>query len=235
MKIILLGNGGHSKVIQEITSALDHEIIGILDSKYSDEFKHNGILYGPFASLNQLLNQEARVIIAIGDNKIRNRLADALEVRPEQYISLVHPTATVSTKARIGRGTVVMPNAVLNAGAWVGEHCIINTGAIVEHDNAVANFVHISPNATLTGNVSIAEGANVGASATIIPGKTIGMWSVIGAGSTVIANIPAYCKAVGSPARIIKKAASVQVLEKTGGDAFDKFKNIPLPATYDRE
>ncbi len=204
MKVIILGNGGHSKVIQEMLVSLKYEIIGILDDKYEDEKKENGIVYAPFASLKNLLNGNVKVVIGVGENSSRKHIVETVNISQEQYLTVIHTSAIVSPSAKIGNGTVIMPKAVINAEAKIGKHCIINTGAIVEHDNLIDHYTHISPNATLTGNVSLGEGVHIGASATIIPGINIGKWSIIGAGSTVIKHIPSYKKAVGCPARIIK-------------------------------
>lgn len=205
MKVIIIGNGGHSKVIQEMISAINnHEISAILDDKYQSERKENGIVYAPFSAFKKLLTENVKVVIAVGDNKIRRNISEKLDLRDGQYLSVVHPTAVVSISATIGNGTVIMPNAVINSQARIGKHCIINTGSIIEHDNCIDDYSHISPNTTLTGNVSLGEGVHIGASSTIIPGIKIGNWSIIGAGSTVIENIPPSSKAVGCPARIIK-------------------------------
>jgi acetyltransferase EpsM len=206
MKIIILGNGGHSKVIREmISSLINHKIIAILDDKYEVEFQGKGVLYAPFSYLKKLLDDDVKVVIAIGDNTARKKIAETSIIRPDQYLSVVHSTAVVSSTATIGSGTVVMANAVINAEAIIGDQCIINTGAIIDHENRIGKYTHISPNATLTGNVSVGEGVHIGASATIIPGINIGEWVTIGAGSTVIQSIPAYSTAVGSPTRIIKQ------------------------------
>ena len=57
----------------------------------------------------------------------------------------------------------------------------------------------------LCSDVKIEDGCWIGEKVCILPGVTIGKKSVIGAGSVVTKNIPAYCIAVGNPARIIKK------------------------------
>ncbi len=205
MRVIILGNGGHSKVIQDIIYSIKGiEIIAILDDKYKVEKHENGIIYAPFVSLKSFLDQEAKVVIAIGDNKLRKNIVNSIDIKKEQYLTVVHPSAVVSTSTRIGYGTVVMPNVVINAQAQIGDHCVINTGAIIEHDNQIGDYTHVSPNATLTGNVLVEEGAHIGASATIIPGIKVGGWSIVGAGSTVIHNIPSLSTVVGCPARIIK-------------------------------
>lgn len=206
IEIIILGDGGHSRVIQEIIfSVKSYNLYAVLDDKYQVEYRKEGIIYGPFSCLSNLLEQDRKIVIALGNNHLRKNVIDRLDLEEENYATIIHPTAVVSQTATIGRGTVIMPQAVVNAGAVIGTHCIVNTRAIVEHDTLLGDFTHLSPNATLTGNVKTGEGVHVGASATIIPGVEIGNWSTIGAGSTVIRIIPPYSKAVGSPSRIIEK------------------------------
>jgi acetyltransferase EpsM len=214
IKVILIGDGGHSKVIREIISRNDtYSIMAILDDKYKCEERVLGIIRGPVSMLDLLVDEQTKVVVAIGNNSVRKKIVEELTLPQDSYLTIIDPSAVISATAVIGHGTVVMPNAVINADAVIGDHCIINTGAITEHENKVGNYVHLSPNATLTGNVSIEEGVHIGAAATIIPGKTVGEWSVIGAGSTVIKDIPPDSKAVGSPARIIKKVFEVVMKE----------------------
>jgi acetyltransferase EpsM len=214
IKVILIGDGGHSKVTREIISRNGaYSIMAILDDKYDCEERVSGIIHGPVSMIDLLIDEQTKVVVAIGNNSVRKKIVEKLTLSRDAYLTIIDPSAVISETAVIGHGTVVMPNAVINADAVIGDHCIINTGAITEHENKVEDFAHLSPNATLTGNVSIEEGAHIGAAATIIPGVTIGKWSVIGAGSTVIKDIPSDSKAVGSPARIIKKVFEVVMKE----------------------
>lgn len=204
--MIIIGDGGHSRVIQEMVRAEGkHGIQAILDDKYKIGFQKDGVIYASISFWPKLIHRDTRVVIGIGDNKKRMEIAERLDLPEEIYVSVIHPKAIVSPSARIGKGSVIMPNAVVHTNAAVGRHCIINTGAIVEHDAVAGNFAHVSPNAILTGSVTCGNGVHIGASATVIPGKHLGSWSIIGAGSTVIEHIPAYSKAVGSPARIIER------------------------------
>lgn len=52
--------------------------------------------------------------------------------------------------------------------------------------------------------ISIRDGAHIGIGSIIMPGVTIGEGAIIGAGSVVTRDIPPYCVAVGSPAKVIK-------------------------------
>lgn len=209
MDVIVIGNGGHSKVIQEMIRSLNFKIIAILDGNYIEHNRVNGVEYAPIESIYEYLKPDVRVVIAIGDNASRKKVSDQLSLHSEQYLTVSHPSSVISSTARIGVGTVIMPNAVINANAIIGDQCIINTGAIIEHENKVDNYSHVSPNATLTGDVSTGEGVHIGASVTIIPGISIGSWSVIGAGATVIEDVPSFSTAVGCPAKIIRKGGDV--------------------------
>lgn len=202
----MIGNGGHSKVVQEMVIRQGYSVHAIVDDKYEREQIIDGIVYAPLTSIHKILDKETKVVIAIGSNMVRKHLVRKLKLPCEQYLTVIDPTAIVSSSVAIGYGTVVMPKAVINADAHIHDHCIINTGAVIEHDNSVWDYSHISPHATLTGNVTIDEGVHIGAAVTIIPGVKVGEWSIIGAGATVIRSVPAHSKAVGTPARIINRS-----------------------------
>lgn len=205
-KVILIGNGGHAKVIEDIIKANKNlKIYAQLDDKYSDCFVEKDIIKAPIKYIDKLITNEndVSVIIAIGTNEIREKIVAMLELDKEKYLTIVHPSAIISPRASIGNGTVIMPNTVINADSVVGDHVIINSGSIVEHDCKIHNYTHISPGAILTGGVTVKEGSHIGAGSSIIPMKTIGEWSTVGAGSVVINNVDDNCTVVGVPARKI--------------------------------
>jgi acetyltransferase EpsM len=207
MELAVIGEGGHSKVIMElIRSQEKYKIKAILDDKYTELTLSNGVYWGPISAAHRLLNQmnSLKFVVAIGNNKIRKSIVLKLGLPLDNFITLIHKTAVISSSASIGQGTVIMAHTTINADANVGNHTIINTGAIIEHDNSIGDYVHVAPKATLTGSISVKEGTMIGAGATIIPGIKIGEWTIIGAGATVISDIPANSTAVGTPAKITK-------------------------------
>ncbi|MFD9626502.1 acetyltransferase [Peribacillus muralis] len=205
-KIVIIGAGGHSKVLQDIIRALDgYRLMAILDDQYKVLKKKEDLYFGPISSFKDLfIHFECKLIIAIGKNETRMKLVNELNVNAMNYETVSHPTAVIGQDVIIGSGTVIMPNVVLNAGAKIGNHVILNTASVIEHDAHLNDFVHIAPNATLTGAARIGTGTLIGAGATVIPSIKIGEWCTIGAGSTVITDVPDEATAVGSPAKIIK-------------------------------
>ncbi|MFC0216473.1 acetyltransferase [Paenibacillus chartarius] len=208
MDIAVVGAGGHSKVICDMIASKGYQVRALLDDRFAEVAEQNGVWCGPVSAADGLIERfnGIKFIIAIGNNAIRKKLVARLNLPNESYVTLAHETAVISPSASIGPGTVVMAHAVVQADASIGHHAIINTAAIVEHDNRTGDYVHIAPRATLTGDVRIGEGAMLGAGATVIPGMSVGEWAVVGAGATVISPIPAYCTAVGTPAKVIAKA-----------------------------
>ncbi|UKS24905.1 acetyltransferase [Paenibacillus sp. HWE-109] len=208
MDIVVIGEGGHGKVVKELIHSRGKDrIIGLLDDRYNNLQLVDGVYTGPISSAHFLIDRvkELKFVIAIGNNAIRKSIVNKLGFPRESYISLIHETAIISKSATIGHGTVVMAHTIINADAVIGDHAIINSGAIVEHDARMGNYVHAAPKSLLTGAVRAEEGAMIGAGATIIPGKNIGDWAVIGAGATVISDIPPHMTAVGTPARLLMK------------------------------
>lgn len=216
MNIVVIGHGGHSKVIVDmILSIGENNIVGFLDDKYEEIRLIEDSYCGPISSAERLLEKfsDIKLVIAIGDNKIRRSMVQKLNLSYEYYVTVIHNSAVISPTAKIGHGTVIMPNSVINADSRIGHHSIINTGSVIEHDSFIGDFAHVCPGVTLTGSVQIGEGAFIGSGSTIIPNIKIGEWSIIGAGATVISDIPAYCKAIGTPAKVnnIKKYEGEQI------------------------
>lgn len=196
--MILFGASGHAKVIIDILEKQNIDIKFLVDanpkirSLQSYEVKSEKE-YSP--------KIEDEVIISIGSNSIRKKLAEKIN---SSFGWAIHPSSILGDDVSIGQGSVVMAGAVINSSTHVGNHGIINTSCSIDHDCSIADYVHVSPNATLCGTVSIGEGTHVGAGATIAPNLSIGKWATIGAGAVIIKDVPDYAVVVGNPGRIIK-------------------------------
>lgn len=195
-QVIVIGGGGHAKVVIDCIQSAGDIVEGILDDNLPIGEKVIGIsVLGK--TEDYVRYTENKFVIAIGNNEARHRIADTL---PVNWYTAIHPRAAVSRYANIGYGSVVMANAVVNAGAFVGAHCIINTGAIVEHDNRLFDYVHISPGVSLGGTVTVGEGTHVGIGAAVKNNIEICGGCTIGAGAVVVKNITECGTYVGIPA-----------------------------------
>jgi sugar O-acyltransferase (sialic acid O-acetyltransferase NeuD family) len=193
----LFGASGHAKVIMDILNSMAVPVTGLFDDNPDVKELNGAAVLGKYAGQEL----DAELIISIGDNNIRSKIANQLRV---QFGKAIAQSAIISNSAEIAEGTVIMQGAIIQASTQVGKHAIINTRASIDHDCRVGNFAHISPGAVLCGNVHAGEGTHIGAGAIVAPNLKIGKWCRIGAGAVVIRDIPDFSTAVGNPARIIK-------------------------------
>lgn len=204
-KIILIGNGGHSKVLQAMIHRTNNYVLaGVLDQTIMSYHKDNNILYDNIDNLSYYKN-DYLFVIAIGDNYFRSAIVKDNNLTDDNFTSIIDINAIISPDVSIGVGTVVMPGAVINPGSIIGKHSIVNTSAVVEHDNILGDFVHISPSATLAGTVTVKDFVHIGSGATVIPNTTVYQHSIIGAGAVVTNDIEEKSLAVGVPAKIVKR------------------------------
>lgn len=187
--IIVIGAGGHGKVIADIITACGDRFLGFLD----DDITKNPL--GKIADYEKY--SDALFVIGIGNPEIRERVSKL----PCKWYTAVHPSAVVSPSAKIGEGTVIMPNAVVNADAKIGRHAIINSTAVVEHDNEIDDYAHISVGAKLGGTVKIGKRTHIGIGATVKNNTDICADCIIGAGAVVVKNIEKQGIYKGIPAR----------------------------------
>lgn len=207
-QIIIIGAGGHGKVIADCVKAFfrdsngiwNHQTIAFLDDNKPAGSEVMGIpVLGKIEDCVKF--KDAAFLIGIGDNSMRKQIAMQYDLN---YITILHPSAIVGTGVHIDKGTVVMANAVINAETKIGAHCVINTGAIIEHDNKISDYVHISPGAVLGGNVSVGTGTWVGIGAVVRNNIEITGDCKVGAGAVVVKDINDRGIYVGIPAVKIK-------------------------------
>lgn len=204
--VVIIGAGGHGKVIADIIVKSGDNIFGFLDDSkdVGEIIIDKYIVIGKVVDCEKLQqeNKDLCFVIAIGNNYVRK---DIFEKYKLNYYTAIHPTAVIGMDVHIGIGTVVMANACINSSAVIGNNCIINTGAIIEHDNVIEDNVHVSPNATLCGTVKVGECTHIGAGVTVRNNISIISDCVIGAGGVVVKNINYKGIYVGVPAKIKKE------------------------------
>lgn len=195
-KLIIIGAGGHAKVVSDVAIKSGWTVLGFLDDNLKNTNLPFPILGGTSDSLHYIT--KSQFVLAIGNNATRKQMAERFNL---PWATIVHPTAQIGSDVRIGKGTVVMAHAVINPSTYIGQHCIVNTGAVIEHDNKIEDYVHISPHATLCGTVSVGMLTHVGAGATIKNNMTITNNCRIGAGAVVVSGICSSGTYVGIPAK----------------------------------
>lgn len=200
-RVVIIGAGGHAKVIADIIIKSGDEVVGFLDDNYLKNTKIISELktVGKISDCVEMQKNDDKLyfIIAIGNNNIRRNIAEKYDLN---YYTAIHPDAVIGLEVQIDKGTVIMANACINSNAIIGKHCIINTGAVIEHDNIIEDAVHISPNATLCGTVKVGANTHIGAGSVVKNNTNITHDCTIGAGAVVVKDIEESGIYVGVPA-----------------------------------
>jgi len=209
MKVLIIGAGGHAQVVADVLLCSHRAGGTAAPIGYVDDVLHlQGQARLGLPVLGTLRNIDVvphdAVILAIGDNRTRQRLYEELQRRGECFVTAIHPCAIIASDVQIGPGSVVCAGVVINTGSHIGANVILNTGCTVDHHNCIGDHVHIAPGVHLGGDVKVGAGALIGIGVIVMPQRQVGEWSVVGAGAVVIKDIPANTTSVGVPARLVK-------------------------------
>ncbi|MBF0371187.1 MAG: acetyltransferase [Magnetococcales bacterium] len=210
-KIIMVGGGGHARVLWEVLVRTDQtkRVIGLIDPDPQAAAKGfpNLPLLGDDNALDRFDGAEVTLINglgSVGNSRVRAGLFETRVAQGFQFESLLHPGAILASKIQSGMGFQLMAGAVVQPGCVVGRNVLINTRAVVDHDCHVADHVHVAPGAVLSGSVQVGAGSHIGAGATVLQGVRIGRRVIVGAGAVVIKDIADDITVMGVPARKMK-------------------------------
>jgi sugar O-acyltransferase (sialic acid O-acetyltransferase NeuD family) len=196
--VILMGSGGHARVLLDILNRLSQPILGFTDLPKQRNNLSPAFLNLPMLGTDEeIFNYPPDAIHLVnglgmipGPGIFRRRdIYQKFKHYGYTFPAIVHPSAVLAEDVILREGVQIMAGAVIQTGTVIGENCIINTRAAVDHDTVVNSHVHIAPGTTVCGNVTIGEGTFVGAGSTIIQGIKIGANCIIKAGSVIKHNL----------------------------------------------
>ncbi len=208
--IILVGGGGHCKVIIDIlkeNNDYDEILISDLKENIGKEILGIKIEYTDDQLEDLYKKGYKNAFVSIGKveiNEQRGKLFNKIKNIGFNTPVIVSKSPNVSQYSKIGGGTLIGKNVVINPGTQIGENCIINTGSIIEHDCIIEDNVHIGPGAILSGGTYVGKNSFIGTGAIIIQNINISQETLIGAGAVVVKDINEPGVYVGNPARRIK-------------------------------
>jgi len=213
-KIVIFGTGGTCldilDTIHDLNDAAGEEplsCVGFLD----DTKEHWGttiagvLVLGPLATAAKL--QDCYFVNGIGSPRNfwrKESIIAGARVGPDRFVTLVHPSATLSRTARVGRGCVLFQHVAVTTNVTLGAHVTVLPNTVLNHDTKVGDCSIIAGGVCVSGQVTIGRSCYLGSNCTIRDGVNIGEYSLVGMGSVVVADVKPSSLVFGVPARFVR-------------------------------
>lgn len=210
---IIIGSGGHAKVVIDVLRQMDRTILfATSDNPSASNAQVSGVpIIGDDSCLETYEPDDIDLTLGVGAPKLgdlRQKVWAPFAKRGFQQVTLIHPSAVISTDVTLDEGAQIMAGATIQPGCHIGKGAIINTGATVDHDCHIGNFAHVAPGVTLCGSVKVGENSLVGAGVTATPGINIGKNCHISAGAAISLDVADGLSVCGNPVEIKKVVAN---------------------------
>jgi acetyltransferase-like isoleucine patch superfamily enzyme len=152
------------------------------------------------STVKQLLRVDGKENISIHDNVV---------IQKGTWLAAVPLTEASLCHLSIGEGTIIghLNHIFATGEIYIGRNVLTADKVFIsdnQHEFSDVNTPILSQGIKQLSKVVIGDGSWIGENVCVI-GASIGKNSVIGANSVVTKDIPDFCVAVGSPARIIKR------------------------------
>jgi sugar O-acyltransferase (sialic acid O-acetyltransferase NeuD family) len=204
--VIVLGAGGHAKVLIDTLRLLSVKVLGLTDSdkcKFGSSLLEVPII-GSDDELEKYPRESVFLVNGLGSTRVdarRSRLFEYFKGMDYRFAHVIHPSSVIASDVTLSEGVQIMAGVVIQTGCRIGRNTIMNTRVSLDHDCRIGDHVHISPGATLSGGVLVQDGSHIGVGASVIQGIRIGRNSLVAAGAVVIRDVPDNATVSGVPAR----------------------------------
>jgi sugar O-acyltransferase (sialic acid O-acetyltransferase NeuD family) len=215
MKIVILGTGGNSVDILDALHDLNdaagrplYDCVGFLDDNEAlwGTLRLGAKVLGPLAAARDL--DGCYFVNGIGSpgNFLKKAaIVSKTGVGRERFATIIHPTASVSRTAILGKGTVVFQNVTITSNVQIGDHVVILPNCVISHDDMIGDYTCIAAGVCISGGVRVGRACYLGTKSAMIGAIEIGDGCLIGMGSVVLSDVPAGSVVIGNPARFLRR------------------------------
>lgn len=207
-ELVIFGAWYFSRVVAEAAQASGWTVLGCVDPDPPPDV----------VTLTEVPDSTA-VFVAIGDNGVRESVAQALRDHGRQFATVAHPAASVSPSAQLGDGCYIAEMAVLRTNAVLGAGVVLQAGSVVSHDAQVEDYASFGPNAACASKVHIGRRSLLGVGANIAPGVRVGADCTVAAGAVVFRDCDSGCSLVGNPAKSTRVSRADVIASNWSGNS----------------
>jgi len=183
--LLLVGAGGHARVLADLVAANGYRITAYVDPSYCSWLGDADWFAKDCSIPDGVADAFIIGVAGVTPKALKRRLLLQNRYRSQGLdpATLIHPSAVISASAKVGAGTVILAGGIVQPAVELGEAVIVNSGAIVEHDCIIGDGVHIAPGSTVLGAATVGAAAMVGARAVVLQGSSVPSETIIKASS----------------------------------------------------
>lgn len=212
----IYGSGGLGREVLDLAQGINALLAKWEKIVFIDDFKQESTVNGAevFAFDKFKANfsgDNAKIVIAVGEPKVRQALREKITASGYGLQSLVHATAFIGAETQIEDGAIIQFGCFVSCNVKIGANAFMQFNSSVGHDSIIGGDAVISPYVAISGTCTIGERAYIGVSVPVRENTSIGADSIIGMGSAVLHDIPENVIAFGYPARVMKNNESGRV------------------------
>ncbi|WP_019542238.1 acetyltransferase [Selenomonas bovis] len=207
--LIIAGAGRHALALVDMLQEMGKTILGFSDpdeTKWGTDILNVPVLGSDEDIIHRFPPSEIDIVNGVGSIRslsLRKKIYCMYKQYGYSFVSVIHPSAIISSHAHLGEGVQIFAGAIVYAMVSIGDDSIINTKANVSCESVIGNHVHVAPGVVISGGVTVDDEAHVGTGSVIIQGAHIGRSALIGAGAVVLHEVKSGKIYVGVPAREI--------------------------------
>jgi sugar O-acyltransferase (sialic acid O-acetyltransferase NeuD family) len=134
----------------------------------------------------------------------KHEILSKIGIPLERFEVIIHPSATVSRKSRIGHGTVIFQNVTITSNVSIGNHILVLPNSVISHDDVINDYTCLAGGVCISGGVNIGKSCYLGTNCSVIGSVTIGNYCLVGMGSVVLSDVPENTVIAGNPARVLR-------------------------------
>ena len=186
-RLIIVGAGGFGKVVLEHTIK-NYDCVFVDDGIDIGTNIYGCAVIGRTADLKGLYNSYKNLIVAIGNNKVRENIYRIAAEIGYKFPNIICDSAYISPFCKIGVGCIILNHAVVQNNAAIGNGFILNPGVEIHHESVVENNVLIYTNSVIRTGAHIGSRAWIGSTLTIGNGVNIPADEIVSDGKTILLN-----------------------------------------------
>lgn len=121
-------------------------------------------------------------------NKLREQKFLEAKAKGYEFITYIHPKATVASNAKIGENCFIFEDNTIQPFVTIEDNCILWSGNHIGHHSTIRANCFIASQVVISGGCEIGENTFIGVNATLRDHIKIGKSNVVGAGALILGD-----------------------------------------------